>query len=154
MRPLVVATSITVAGAVLEGVLAGRSIRARLSEVRRPAGSPSFPLWIAIGFLYYATCFGIAYRLTSVGSGRAVSRAALAVLVAVVIGNALWNYAFFRRRDLRLTWRIAVGYALLAIILAGLLLASDRTAALMFAPYLTYLVYGTWWTYATWRLNS
>lgn len=154
MSPVVVAAGITIGGALLEGALAGRDIRKRLSELRRPSLSPPFAAWIAIGVLYYVTCFAIAYRLLRTELPNASSRLALALLIAVIVGNALWNLAFFRRRDLRLAWRITAGYAVLVVGLAVVLAVTDAVTSLILLPYLIYLGYGTWWTWSTWRLNS
>jgi tryptophan-rich sensory protein len=154
IRPAVFAGVLIVAGVVLEGALAGSGVRARLAELHRPSFSPPFPVWVAIGILYYAVCFGVAYRLASnrlVGAARTLG---LSLLAALVIANALWNYAFFRRRDLRLTWHISIGYAALAVALAIWLFVTDSSAALWFLPYLLYLPYATWWTRAVRMLNT
>ena len=154
MRPAIVAGVLVVTGAALEGVLAGNGVRTRLAQLHRPPFSPPFPVWVAIGVLYYAVCFSVAYRLATeqpLGASRTV---ALALLVALVLANAFWNYAFFRKRDLRLTWHVSVGYALLAVALAASLSVVDSLTALCFLPYVLYLPYATWWTRSILVLNQ
>jgi tryptophan-rich sensory protein len=110
-------------------------------------------VWVGVGALYYLTSFIVAVRLLDadpLGGARAM---ALGLLVALLLGNALWNAAFFRRRDLRLSWRVARSYAVLALGLAVALWRADPVALWVFAPYLVYLVYGTWWVYRVWQLE-
>ena len=68
--------------------------------------------------------------------------------------NAVWNYFFFRRRDLRASLLLNVPYAVIAITLAGSLALLGDGTIWVFAPYLVYLVYGAYYGYATWRLNE
>lgn len=103
--------------------------------------------------LYYAICFGIAYRLLSLGLTDE-SRVAFGLLLAVMLGNAFWNYAFFRRGDMRLTLWVTIAYGVTTIALFVALVRVDALAAWLLVPYLLYSVYGAWWTYNVWRLNS
>lgn len=153
LRPALLALGIALVGAAFEGVFAGRGVRQRLAELRQPATSPPLALWAGIGLLYYATCFGVAYRLLSLGLARE-GRVAFDLLLGVMFGNAFWNYAFFRRGDLPLTLWVTVAYGLAAVALLVALIRVDGLAAWLLVPYLLYLVYGTWWTYAVWRLNA
>ena len=152
-QPLLGALGVALVGVVLEGVLAGRGVRQRLAEVQQPRLAPPLVLWAVIGLLYYATCFGVAYRLLAAELSTPLHRVAFGLLALMVVGNAAWNYTFFRRRDLRLTMGVTVLYAAAAVALAALLLLIDRTAALVMVPYLLYLLYGVWWSCAIWRLN-
>lgn len=153
LRPALMALGLALIGAALEGILAGRGVRKRLAEFRQPAASPSLLVWGGIGLLYYVTCFGIAYRLLSLGrTGEA--RVAFGLLLAVMLGNALWNYTFFRRADLRSTLWVTIAYGITTVALLVALARVDAVAAWMLVPYLLYSVYGAWWTYTVWRLNS
>jgi tryptophan-rich sensory protein len=78
---------------------------------------------------------------------------AFGLLVALLLGNALWNAAFFRCRSVRLSWWVALSYWVLALALAVALRRVDRVALGVFIPYLIYLFYGTWWVYQVWQLN-
>ena len=153
MHPALVALGVTIAAAALEGLAAGGGVRQRLGEVRQPAGSPPFALWIAIGALYYVTCFVVCLRLLS--ADPAVARkAAFCLLIALLLGNVAWNAVFFRLRSLHLSWWVSLGYWGIAVGLTVALWSADRVALWAFVPYLAYLFYGTWWVYRVWRLNQ
>lgn len=152
LRPALIAFGLALIGAALEGILAGRGVRPRLAEFRQPAASPSLIVWGAIGFLYYATCFGIAYRLLSLDlAGEA--RIAFSLLLAVMLGNAFWNYTFFRRGDLHMTLWVTIAYGVTTVALFVALVRIDAFAAWLLVPYLVYSIYGAWWTFTVWRLN-
>jgi tryptophan-rich sensory protein len=153
IRAAILALALTVAAAALESLAAGRDIRGRLAEVRQPRGSPPLGVWVGVGGLYYLTSFVVAVRLLAVDPLKGARAVALALLVALLLGNALWNAAFFRRRNLGLSWRVARGYAVLALGLAVALWRADAVALGVFAPYLLYLVYGTWWVYRVYQLE-
>jgi benzodiazapine receptor len=153
IRATLLAAALTGTAAALEGLAAGGDIRARLAEVRQPKGSPPLSIWIGVGALYYITGFIVAVRLLSSEPLDTVHAVALGLLTALLLGNALWNAVFFRRRDLGLGWKVSRAYALLALGLAVALWRVDRLALWVFLPYLLYLVYGTWWVYKVWQLN-
>jgi tryptophan-rich sensory protein len=153
ISPGLSAISLVVAAAALEGLAAGSAVKARLAQLRRPDPSPPFAVWLAIGAFYYLTCFAVAMRLF--GLSRSPGRdLALALLVLVLLGNAAWNLAFFRRGNLQLSWRMSAAYAILAPTLAVTLWRVDPRSFWFFLPYLVYLGYGTWWVWATYRLNT
>lgn len=153
LRPALLALGIAIVGASLEGAFAGRGVRQRLAALRQPTASPPLALWVVIGLLYYVTCFGVAYRLLALGMGGE-GRVAFGLLLAVMFGNAFWNFAFFRRGDLRLALGVTVAYGVAAVALLVALLGVDRLAAWFLVPYFVYLIYGMWWTCAVWRLNA
>lgn len=154
MHPALSALLICLGAAALEGICAGSGVRARLRSLRQPTWAPPFPLWVAIGGLYYLACGIIAFRLLRLGLVHPGVGPALGLLALVLITNAVWNLAFFRRRNLRLGVQISVGYALLAVALGILLWYVDRVAGWAWVPYLAYLIYGTWWVVAVRRLNT
>jgi hypothetical protein len=98
---LVGALTICLIGALLEGLAAGRGVKQRLAELRRPPYSPSLGVWVGIGVLYYGMCCVIGYRLLSAGIGRALHGGAFALPLVLMVINIFWNVLFFRRRDLR-----------------------------------------------------
>jgi tryptophan-rich sensory protein len=152
-RSLLIAVSLTLTAGLLEGLAAGRDVRGRLAEIRLPGGSPPLALWIGVALLYYATSFIIAVRLLRAGPLHGPGAVAFGLLVALLLTNALWNATFFRRRDLRLSWWVALIYASLALALAIALWRADPVALCILVPYLLYLIYGTWWVYAVWQLD-
>lgn len=143
-----------VAGAALEGLCAGPGVRDRLAGLRLPRFAPPFAVWMVIGGLYYVICFAVLYRLLQGGLGGGARQVALGLAVLLLVGNAGWNYFFFRRRDLEASMRYSIAYAGVALAFAVALFRVDAVAGWIFLPYLVYLVYGTWWGYALWRLNG
>jgi len=109
---------------------------------------------MVIGVLYYVICFSILYRLFLLPPSPWRS-AAFALVGAILFINALWNYFFFRTRNLRHAYLLGLPYGVIAISLFLLLLLRlDRTAAWFLLPYLLYLFYGNFWGYRIWKLNS
>ena len=142
-----------VAGA-LEGVFAGRGIKLRLAELRVPRYTPPLSVWIAIGVLYYLICFAVLYRLLSMPEAVPLRRWALVLLGSIIFINALWNYFFFRTRNLFHAYVIGLPYSLIALVLFVFLLRLDRVAAFFLLPYLLYLFYANAFGYRVWKLNS
>ena len=94
-NPSFVALVISVAATILEGELAGKGARQRLAELRMPPYSPSFPLWIGIGFLFYAMCVVILRNILTTGllSHSHIFELVLTILLLLV--NGFWNVLFF-----------------------------------------------------------
>ena len=79
---------------------------------------------------------------------------AVGLLGVLLCLNAVWNYLFFRRRDLRGSLLLNIPYAVAAIGLAVALARVDVTGAWVFSLYLLYLAYAIYSCYATWRMNA
>jgi tryptophan-rich sensory protein len=109
-------------------------------------------VWFVIGAVFYLICFTVLYRLFSLPASG-LRDAALALLVGMMLMNALWNYVFFRVRDLFLSFVAGLPYGLMAVGLFALTLKLDRLAALSLLPYILYLGYAGAWGYGLWRLN-
>jgi tryptophan-rich sensory protein len=148
-----IALAICAAGAALEGLTAGTGVRQRFAELRLPRYSPPLALWVAVGILYYAVCFIVAYRLLR-GSLDPVRSFPLALLLALMLANALWNYLFFRCKTLAASATAFLPYGLLALVLFISLLGVDRVASWAFLLYLIYLPYAAWWLFALRRANT
>jgi tryptophan-rich sensory protein len=153
VNPTILSLIICTAAAVLEGALAGSDVRQRLAELRMPPYSPPFALWLVIGAGYYAICF-IVLRHLLVGPLTPAAAAALVLLALVLLGNASWSVLFFRWRDLRASFIAFIPYALLIAALAAVLASTYPVGAALFLCYGVYLVYGTWWGYRLWLLNT
>jgi len=138
----------------LEGVFAGSGIRRRLSQLRVPRYVPPLWGWVVIGAFYYLICFVVLYRLFSLSETIPIRRWALVFSFAMMFINALWNYFFFRSRNLLHAFLIGFPYALVALVLFVLLLQLDRTAAFCLLPYLFYLLYAGFFGYHIWKLNA
>ena len=146
------ALTICIAAAALEGAFAGRGVKLRLAQLRQPPYSPRFAVWVGIGLLYYLICFVVLSRLLD-SAPSPLRSAALASVVALLIGNATWNLVLFRYRNVEATAIVSVIYAVLAPAVATLLALVDPVSAWVFLPYLIYLAYATWWVLALRRLN-
>jgi tryptophan-rich sensory protein len=154
MRALLFAGALCVIGALLEAFFAGKGVRARLEQLRLPPYAVPFWAWMIIGGAYYAICFVVAYRVLLAPASRLRS-VALTLLVLVMFINALWNYFFFRSRNLSHAFLLGLPYSGCAVALFLLLLLRiDRTAAACLAPYLIYLLYANIWGYRVWKLNE
>ena len=138
----------------LEGLFAGGGIKKRLSELQVPRYAPPLWGWIVIGALYYVICFVVLYRLFSLPTTSALRPWALALLGSMMFINALWNYFFFRTRNLFHAYVICLPYGVTAAVLFGVLLNLDRPAAWTLLPYLLYLFYAGAFGYRVWKLNQ
>ena len=151
-RPVLWAVAVCLAAAALEGVLAGRGVQRRLTELRQPRYSPPFAVWVAIGVGYYVIAAVVLARaLDAPTSG--LRWIVLSLISALLLMNALWNLAFFRLEHLTAAAIIAVAYAPIAVSLMVLLAWYDAVSAWVFLPYLVYLGYAAWWILSLRRLN-
>ena len=137
----------------LESVFAGSGIRQRLAQLRVPRYVPPLWGWVIIGACYYVICFVLLYRLFSIAEVTAFRQWALALLFALMFINALWNYFFFRTRNLFHAYVIGLPYSLTAVALLLLLLRVDYVGAFVLSPYLFYLFYANRFGYEIWKLN-
>jgi tryptophan-rich sensory protein len=110
-------------------------------------------VWFVIGGLFYLVCFTVLYRLFRLPASG-LRDAALALIVGMMLMNALWNYVFFRVRDLYLSFLVCLPYGLMVVALFVLTLRLDRLAALALLPYMLYLGYALAWGYGLWKLNG
>lgn len=154
-HPIIYSLVICAAAVALEGLFAGSGIKQRLASIRLPSYAVPFWGWVVIGALYYLICFSVLYRLFLLPSSPGRS-SAFGLIGAFMFGNALWNYFFFRTRNLFHAYLLGLPYSATAISLFLLLLLRlDRVAAWCLLPYLLYLFfYANLWGYRTWKLNS
>jgi tryptophan-rich sensory protein len=95
VNPTVLALIICGAAAVAESALAGGGVCQRLAQLRMPAYSPPFALWLVIGLLFYAMCFIVLRHLLGGAASSGPQLVALRLLILVLVANALWNVLFF-----------------------------------------------------------
>ena len=134
-------------------LVAGSGIKQRLANLRTPSYAIPFWGWIVIGAFYYLICFTVLYRLFLLPP-TPVRSAAFVLLGAMMFINVLWNYFFFRTRNLFHAYLLGLPYSGIAFSLFLLLLLRvDRIAAGCLLPYLIYLCYANFWGYRIWRLN-
>jgi tryptophan-rich sensory protein len=154
VNPTLSALLICIVAAALEGALAGGGVRQRLAALRMPPCSPPFAVWLLIGLVYYGICFVVLRHLLGATPFTLMGRAALALLIVVLVANALWSVLFFRRRDLRASFIVFIPYA---VVVSALVLSLSRIypfGAALFMCYCIYLLYATWWGYRLWLLNT
>src|SRR4051812_46331768 len=108
-------------GATLEGLFAGSGVKQRLSTVRLPSYAVPFWGWMVIGGLYYVICFSILYRLFLLPAAFARS-VAFVLIGAMMFINALWNYFFFRTRNLFHAYLLGLPYGAIGLALFVVLL--------------------------------
>lgn len=125
-----------------------------MSMLQRPRYSPPFWGWIVIGLFYYVVCFTVLYRLLLAQATVPFRVAAIGLLATMMLINVVWNWFFFRTRNLWHAFLLTLPYTAIAVLLFCSLLSVDRTAATCFAPYLVYLGFANIWGYSVWKLNQ
>jgi len=154
MRTIVLALIICVIAAALEGLIAGRGVRARFRELRLPSYSPPLGIWVLIGGAYYVICYAILYRLLAAGLPSSRHQLGFAMLLVLMVLNAAWGWLFFRRKDLRASYLAFFLYDSVALAFIAVLAGVDSISALLMVPYLLYQLYAIWWARRLWKLNS
>ena len=139
--------------AVLEGVCAGKDVRAFFQTLRFPRYSAPLWVWSIIGAVYYGIFGFVTFRMLSAVPPSLPARATLALIVAMMVGNALSNLVIFRARNLHLSDMIGRVFGGLDVILAISLVRLDTVAARVLLPYLVYRIYAVWWGRALAELN-
>lgn len=148
------AIAVCAAAAVLEGLCAGRNVRAFFATLRFPRYSAPLWVWSIIGGVYYAIFGFVLFRLLSAAPPSVLVAATLTLIVAMMVGNGLTNLVIFRGRNLHLSYVIGCVFAGLDVVLIGAILRLDLTAAAAaLVPYLVYRVYAVWWGHALMTLN-
>src|SRR5919106_6954352 len=97
---ILIAISICILSAVLEGVMAGGNVKQYFARLRQPRFAISLKGWFAIGAIYYVVCGVVLYRMLRYDGDVIVRNLAFVLLMLMMIANALWNYIFFRARNL------------------------------------------------------
>ena len=153
LNALLYSLGFCVVAAALEGVFAGSGIKQRLAELRSPRYALPLWGWVIVGVLYYVICFAVLYRLFSLPSALALRNSAIGLLGGIMLVNALWNYFFFRTRNLFHAFAIGLPYIVAVLVLFALLLWLDLLAAWCLLAYLLYLPYASLLVYRMWKLN-
>jgi len=138
----------------LEGVCAGKNVKAYFAELRWPRYSAPLWVWYIIGGVYYLIFFLITYRVLRASGDSILRPVVVGLILFMMIVNALWNYVFFRARNLFLAFVVASLFPILDIALFVSLLWLDKVAAWSLIPYLLYRIYALWWGYGLWKLNG
>jgi len=149
MAAALTSLGICAGAAAIEGLCAGTGVKAFFATLRAPKYSAPLGVWYAIGAGYYLTFGFIVYRLLELQAFGA-----LALVLTIMLANALWNLLFFRAKNLYLAFLTGSAAPLLDGPLFVWLLLIDALAALALVPYLAYRAYAIWWGYALWRANA
>ena len=149
---ILISIGICALAAALEGVCAGRNIRAFFATLKFPPYSAPLWVWSIIGGGYYLIFGFISYRLLRLDSSP-LRNAVLALAVFMMVVNALSNYVIFRERNLYLSFVIGCLFPIMDVTLLLCLIQLDPIAAWSLVPYLIYRIYAVWWGYALWKLN-
>ena len=144
---------ICVVAAALEGLFAGKKVKPFLEKLRKPRFAPPLWVWAIVGVLYYLICFFILFRLFRYEDNASPRYISLALLLAVMILNAVWNYVFFRLENLAYSFALSIFYSLVAVALFLFLWQFDYLAAYVLIPYLVYLFYAFYWGWGLLKLN-
>src|SRR6266446_5827466 len=141
MKPTVIATIACLIAAVSEALVTGSDPRSRFRKLRLPSYSPAFRIWILIGLFYYVMCFVILRHLLSAADFSGLHRSALALLIAVLGGNAGWNALFFRLGALRLSFLAFLPYGIVVVTLTVLIIPIYAFGGVLLSAYCGYLIY-------------
>lgn len=149
---ILVSIIICALSAAIEGACAGKNVKPFFAALKFPRYSAPLWVWTLIGGVYYLI-FGFAtYRILRVDSSP-LRNATLALVLFMMIANALSNYVIFRARDLWRSFLIGALAPIFDVTLFVCLIQLDMVAAWALVPYLIYRIYGVWWGHAVWKLN-
>ena len=150
---ILISIAICILSAVLEGVMAGGNVRQYFTTLKQPRFAIPLKGWFAIGGIYYLVCGVVLYRLLRYDGHGGLRNAAFILLVLMMIANAVWNYIFFRARNLFVSLVAFGPYIVITVSLVITLIRFDPISAGLVVVYSLYLVYATLWAYRLWGLN-
>ena len=150
---LFISLGVCVLTAALEGLCAGKNVKAYFATLRSPSYALPLWAWYIIGLGYYATFFFVLYRILNLTTDSILRPAAVSLVVFMMVANALWNYVFFRARKLFIAFVTGSAAPIFDAALFICVVGLDRVAAWSLVPYLLYRVYAVYWGYALWTLN-
>lgn len=139
--------------AALEGLCAGKNVKAFFGSLRFPAYSAPLWVWSIIGGAYYVIFGFVVYRLLRLNTDSAIWYAAFTLILFMMAVNALANYIIFRAQNLRLSFIVGALFPVMDVALFVCLIQLDKDAAWALIPYLAYRIYAVWWGYALWQAN-
>jgi tryptophan-rich sensory protein len=149
MRAAVAVAGPPIAAAVLGNAFIGRDSMRWFRELRAPRFQLPMAAFGGVGAAYYAQLGVVLYRAYH-RDERHVRRLALTVLV----GNELWNVAFFGRRSPR-NGLVGVLLFLGPLLRLQRAVADDAVSLVALTPYTLWVIgYDVPWTYRLWRLNQ
>jgi tryptophan-rich sensory protein len=139
--------------AALEGVLSGTRVKQRFAELRLPQGAPPLWVWSVLGAAYYVLFFLVLNSLLASPPTHVWTPVALTLAAVALVANATWNWIFFRKKDLWLSYAFFAPYVTVALALALVLYRLRSALFAWYLLYVLYLVYATWWGRSVYYLN-
>ena len=134
--------------------MSGTGIRNRFAELRLPKYAPGLWGWSFIGGAYYVLFFLLLKSILARPPIRFWTWVTLTLMAVMLVANASWNWIFFRKKNLWVSFAFFVPYILLSLVLGGVLFRIRNPLSGWYALYPSYLLYASWWGYRVWRLNS
>ncbi len=148
-----VSIGVCLGAAALEGVCAGKNVKAYFAKLKWPRYAAPLWVWYIIGAAYYAIFFFAIFRILRFERDSVLRNAALALILFMMVANALWNYVFFRAQNLFAGFISGSLAPILDLTLFICMIQLDKTAAGVLVPYLIYRLYAVWWGYELWKVN-
>lgn len=150
---VLISLGICLVAAVLEGLCAGKNVKAYFAKLKFPPYSAPLWVWYIIGGLYYVIFFFVIFRVLKHDTDSLLVQVTLTLILLMMVANALWNYLFFRAQKLFVSFVVASFSPVPDLALFILLIRLDKLAAWALVPYLLYRIYGVWWGYGFWKWN-
>jgi benzodiazapine receptor len=150
---ILISLGVCLLAATLEGVCAGKNVKTYFASLRWPSYSAPLWVWYIIGGVYYLIFFFIIYRILRLNADSTLKPAVLGLILFMMVVNGLWNYVFFRARNLFASFISGSLAPMLDLALFICLIKLDKIAAWSLIPYLLYRVYAVWWGYGLWKNN-
>ena len=150
---LLISIGVCVFMAALEGACAGNKVKSYFATLRSPSYAAPLWVWYIIGVGYYATFLFILYRILKLQTNSILKPVTLGLVLFMMMANALWNYVFFRARNLLLAFVTSSAAPIFDVVLIFCLIGLDIVAMWSMVPYLLYRVYAVYWGYALWKMN-
>lgn len=135
--------------AALGGAVTRPALAGWYRELRKPSWTPPDKVFGPVWTLLYVMIAVAGWRLWLVApGGEAVQLWGLQLVL-----NALWSYFFFGLRSPGLALADIAALWLTLVMLIGVALGLDQTAALLLLPYLAWISFASALNYAIWRRN-
>ena len=126
---ILISIAICILSAVLEGAMAGGNVKQYFATLKQPRYAISLKGWFAIGGIYYIVCGVALYRMLRYDGDGTLRNVAFVLLVLMMTANAVWNYVFFRRRNLFVSLVAFGPYVIVTLALIITLSRFDQIAA-------------------------
>ena len=145
--------AIPLAAGVLGSLFTIQSVNTWYKTVNKPSFNPPDsifqPVWIAIFVL-----IGIAsYRIWQRRNHIASFPRTVAIYAMQLILNIMWSFIFFRTHDIGLALFEIIIFLIIIVINARVFYKIDKTAGLLFIPYILWVSFATILNYNIFILN-